>query len=184
VDKFPLGIETGTDGQQRVVFTYVDDGAHSISGFEAYIEQYRGLFTRVPRFRVVYASVVREHFQTAERVFNTRVNRDGGRSSVRTEIFRLIEHFQDRDAYERKDLSRFDQRKLIRFREDRRAFGGRANDALFERWRAGGGAAVLQEMASEGTATADVQCEFSTWLSAFRYELFGTITIGSWRSDC
>jgi len=32
VDKFPIGVEQGSDNESRVVFTYVDDGDHGTSG--------------------------------------------------------------------------------------------------------------------------------------------------------
>jgi hypothetical protein len=102
VDKFSIGIEAGVAGEERVVFAYVDDGEHSTSGFEAYIEQYRAPFARVLRFRVVYVSVGGEHFDTAERLFAERVASDRGRRPLDSEMLWLLGHFRDRAAYERK----------------------------------------------------------------------------------
>jgi len=38
VDKFPIGVEQGSDNESRVVFTYVDDGDHGTSGFATYLD--------------------------------------------------------------------------------------------------------------------------------------------------
>jgi hypothetical protein len=183
VDKFPVGVEADSKAGDRVVFTYIDDGDHSTSGFELYLEQYGPLFARVPRFRLVYASVVREHLDAARRLFDGRIVGGNGRSQRSADIDRLLRHFKDRDAYERKDLVRFDQRKLIQFREDRRLFSGARHDALFDLWRGGGERALASEIRAENTRKAMSDGVFSTWLSAFRYELFGTITSGNWRGE-
>jgi hypothetical protein len=183
VDKFPVGTERGIDGEQHVVFTYVDDGDHSTSGFENYLEQYRGLFMRLSRFRLVYVSVTREHFHAAERLFQAHVSTSDTRQAFDPAGSRLLQHFRDRDAYERKDLTRFDQRKLIQFREDRRAFAGPENDRLFDCWRERGEPAVVRQIAPDYSAGSRSRGSFSTWLSSFRYELFGTITSGYWRGE-
>ncbi len=183
VDKFPIGIEPDPDAGERVVFTYIDDGDHSTSGFESYLDHYRPLFARVPTFRLVYVSVNREHLDAAGRLFEDRIAGDSGPSQGRREIDRLLRHFKDRYAYEQKDLSRFDQRKLIQFREDRRMFSSARYDALFESWRARGDSAVGAEVGAQNTPRSMGGVSFSTWLSAFRYELFGTITSGNWRGD-
>src|SRR4051794_6269137 len=80
VDKFPVGIEANSDRGERVVFTYIDEGDHSTSGFELYLEQYGPLLARVPSFHLVYVSVIREHLDAARRLFEGRILGHDGRS--------------------------------------------------------------------------------------------------------
>ena len=162
VDKFPVAIEAGP-----VVFTYIDDGAHSTSGFENHLRHYQPLLVRLPSFRLLYIAPFPTHFEPARRLFGRLMAGSG----VPADLARMLEHFADRDAYERKDLARFDQRKLIQFREDRQRFSGAEAEELFRRWQHGGASSVTHSVASTTKRT----CEFGTWLSPFRYELFGTL---------
>jgi hypothetical protein len=119
-----------------------------------------------------------QHLDAARRLVDSRIVVRSGQSPSYPDVDRLLRHFQDRDAYKRKDLSRFDQSKLIRFREDRRAFSGPKNDELFEAWLIGGESEVLRRICPDQNQNASAGCEFSTWVSGFPYELFGTITSG------
>jgi len=102
-------------------------------------------------------SVIHEHLDAAKRLFESRIVGRSGQPPLDPDVVSLLRHFRDRDAYDRKDLSRFDQQKLIQFREDRRAFAGSKNDALFECWRSGGDSEVLRRVCPECSESNTVE---------------------------
>jgi hypothetical protein len=114
-------------------------------------------------------------------LFASRVQGRTGRPPIDPNVSRLLRYFADRDAYERKELARFDQRRLIQFREDRSQFVAGDYEALFESWKESGDAGVLRCLCPECIENGDGDSDFSSWISAFRYELFGTLSNGNWR---
>lgn len=184
VDKFPIALSgEGSPGNPVVEFCYVDDGRHSTSGFQMYLEQYLGLLVRMPMFRLVYIATFADHFEAAGKLFERAVVNGGNRAPVDPTITRLLGYFRDREFYERRDLASFDQPKLIQFRDDRKAFSDQKYGSLFVRWREGGDAGVMRILCPEAVLDFAPKCEFLTFLSAFRYELFGTLMNGNWRAD-
>ncbi|MCU1262131.1 MAG: hypothetical protein JWO80_5016 [Bryobacterales bacterium] len=184
VDKFPIGLasQPAPNGSGPVVqFCYIDDGLHSTSGFEMYLDQYRRLFARVPVFHLIYIGTFSDHFEGARRMFERIVVNGSKRTPVDPMVNRMLGYFRDRESYERRELATFDQPKLIQFREDRRAFSNTKCESLFQQWKEGGDAAVMRVLCPESLTDSSPKCEFRTLLSAFRYELFGTLTNGNWR---
>jgi hypothetical protein len=180
VDKFPIGFANSQDTPGLVVFTFIDPGDHSMSRFRAFLNRYRPLFKALPRFRLIYVTLNDTNTRRAQNIFDHEVA-SHRRPSIDPELVRLLQHFQERAAYERKDMSQFDQKRLIRFREDRRVFSRPEHDALFAGWVSGGDKEVLRRQYSDCDQNAVSDCEFSAWVSSFRYELFGTIIGGKSR---
>lgn len=90
---------------------------------------------------------------------------------------RMIAYFQDRDAYEKKDFKRFNQQRLIQFREDRGVFASPDHQLLSSNGSSPEirhDCALLPERQGE---TSNVG-EFGTYLLRFNYELFGTLLNG------
>jgi hypothetical protein len=182
VDKFPIALAPETAAGKPVVqFCYVDEGLHSTSGFEMYLDQYRGLFARTPVFRLVYIATCGDHFEEARRMFERVVVNGGKRIPADPTVNRMLGYFRDRESYERRESGIFDQPKLIQFRDDRKAFSDAQYESLFQRWKEGGDVAVMRVLCPESLEHFAPRCEFRTFLSAFRYELFGTLTNGNWR---
>src|SRR5207248_1644250 len=183
VDKFPIAvIREAATGSTIVEFCYVDEGLHSTTGFQMYLEQYLPLLVRVPMFRLFYIAIFPDHFEAAGKLFGSMVLNAATRIPADPAVTRLLGYFRDRELYQRRELETFDQQKLIQFREDRRAFSEERYESLFERWRDGGDASVMRVLCPELVADSTLKCEFRTFLSAFRYELFGTLTNGNWRA--
>jgi hypothetical protein len=180
VEKFPIAVERKPAHNPIPVFSFIDESAHSIAGFESFVAHYRSLFARLEHFRLIYIGTLQEHFASARRLFERVFVTGANRPPVDPMITRLLGYFSDRDAYEKGDLKRFDQVKLIRFREDRREFSTDHFDSLFDRWKGGGDSAVVQILSPETATPSFGKREFETYLSAFRYDLFGTLTIGDW----
>ncbi len=180
VDKFPIGFVNSQDTPGVVFFTFIDRGDHSMSTFRAFLNRYRPLFKALPRFRLIYVTLNDTNTRRVQNIFDREVA-SPRRPRIDPELVRLLQHFQERAAYERKDMSHFDQKRLIRFREDRRVFASPEHDALFAGWVRGGDEEVLRRQYSDCDQNAVSDCEFSTWVSSFRYELFGTIADGKLR---
>jgi hypothetical protein len=183
VDKFPIALSGDESAGNPVVeFCYVDEGRHSTSGFEMYLKRYLRLLVRMPVFRLVYIATSRDHFVPASKLFERAVVNGGRRVPVDPAITRLLGYFRDRELYERRELDSFDQPKLIQFRDDRKTFSDQKYESLFARWREGGDAVVMRILCPEAIPDSAPKCEFLTFLSAFRYELFGTLMNGNWRA--
>jgi hypothetical protein len=184
VDKFPIGLSgDGPVDNPVVEFCYVDEGRHSNSGFQMYIDQYLRLLVRLPMFRLIYIATFPDHFEGAKKLFEHSVVNGGNRVPIDPAITRLLGYFRDRELYERRDLESFNQSKLIQFRDDRKAFSNEKYESLFSRWREGGDAAVMRVLCPEAVRDSAMKCEFLTFLSAFKYELFGTLMNGNWRAE-
>lgn len=181
VDKLPIFTEAGANGPTILPhFCYIDEGQHSTSRFEQHLQEYRGLFTQLNQFRLLYVSCFPDQFEPSRRLFERMIL---NRLNVPVDPLatRLITYFQDRVAYETKDLKRFNQQKLIQFREDRAAFSGTDYDLLFEQWKRSGNSAVIAHVCPDAMPRSTSAGEFGTYLLKFNYELFGTLLNGNWK---
>lgn len=181
VDKLPIFTDAGTNGATVLPhFCYIDEGLHSTSRFEQHLQEYRGLFGQLNQFRLLYVSCFPDQCEPSRRLFErTILNRVN--APIDPLATRLISYFQDRNAYETKDLKRFTQQKLIQFREDRTAFTGPEYDLLFEQWKTNGSSAVIAHVCPDAMAKSTNAGEFATYLLKFKYELFGTLLNGNWK---
>jgi hypothetical protein len=183
VDKYPIAVNSSpSPSSPVVVFGYVDAGAHSTSGLDSYLEQYRGLLTRVPSARLVYISTAVTNFDPAKRSFERRLINPLESSGGAPTVARIRLYFETRDAYERGDLARFDQRALIQFRRDRHDFAGAKWDEFYKRWKSGDHS-WRTCVVPDSAVGASVKPQFATYRSPFRYELFGTLADGAIRQD-
>jgi|SRR5579872_73552 len=185
VDKYPIFLAeflasgTASGASPLVSFCFVDEGLTTLSKFETYLAQYRPLLASLPQFQLVYVAARATHFKSAERAFERFVagEKSGNHSAaIDPEIRRLLGYFESRRQYESKQLDGFDREKLLRLRADREAFTGEKNEALYERWKAHGNAAMLPSLAPEIAAPARMSGVFSTCLLEHDYELFGSLT--------
>lgn len=175
VDKYPVFLRE--EGASSVGLCFVDEGLATCSRFEAYLHQYRALFSRLSSFEVIYVAVSRNLFWEAENVFKAfagGVTR-GGRSCFAVhDLTRLLHHFEDRERSENGLWDSFDRAKLIRLRDEREEFSGPFFDSLYDRWKAGDKDAI-HAAATEKTACAEpLNGTFSTHLLRHNYEVFGS----------
>jgi len=181
VDKFPIYATTDTVPACPVVhFCYIDEGLHSTSGFERYLEQYASLFAQLTAFRVIYVSCFADQFDSAKRLFAGRF--EGGKPcAIDPQIETLLAHFRDRIAFEKRDFSAVTQSRLIAYREARETFSGEKYDRLFECWKNDGDASLPALLNPASTPSPNRKAEFATYRLAFQYDLFGTLTNGNWK---
>lgn len=181
VDKFPIYASNNEDGGSPIVhFCYIDEGLHSTSGFERYLDQYAQLFTQLAAFRVIYVSCFGDQFERAARLFANRIHA-GKCAPADPQIEALLAHFRDRTAFERRDFSGVTQSRLISYREASQMFSGDRYERLFERWKADGDASVTALLNPATTTVSNQKAGFSTYRLAFQYELFGNLTNGDWK---
>jgi hypothetical protein len=179
VDKYPIAVDPNSNPSPPVVvFGYVDAGVHSASGFDTYLEQYRGLLTRVSSCRLVYISTAVTNFNGAKGSFERRLITPLESSGCKPTVARILLYFETRDAYERGDLTRFDQRALIQFRQDRHDFAGAKWDESYRLWKSGNDS-WRNCAVSDSAVGASAKPQFATYRSPFRYELFGTLADGT-----
>ncbi len=179
VDKFPIFASCVEPGEPAIPhFCYIDEGQHSTSRFEQYLQEYLTLLARLTRFRVIYISSSKDQFEVSRKVFERMILSPSGCVPKDPFVDRLIGFFHDRAAYENRDFTRFDQAKLIQFRADRAAFTGQQYEEMFGEWKAHGDSAVVARLCPEVLPKAGTAGEFGTYLLRFNYDLFGTLLNG------
>ena len=154
-----------------VGFCYVEGGAGKPSGFDTYLLQWRELFSRLDRFRIVYVSANERMFPKAGRIF--RRSCGNGVEAVRVardpDIERLREHFQARNLFDRRETSSFGKNRLDRLREELNEFAGPPCEALYRRWREQGDCVLGDSTRSPGQCAGG----FASYRLDHDYELFG-----------
>ncbi len=182
VDKYPMLLAVAPGGTTPVVhFCYVDEGLRSTDGFATHLSQYSRLLNVLPDSRLIYIAQHQGLLGSARRVYEAFEAQESGRTGapIDPQTRELLDHFEARRQYEARDFAQFDMAGLIRYREDKKRFAGERFETLYERWRAGGAAAVL-EVLHPGQPAKEVPVErFSTCILEYDYDLFGTLTSGS-----
>lgn len=174
VDKYPIFISPGAPAD-TAGFCFVDEETLTTARFESYLRRYRRLFAHLPRFEVVYVAASEAPFDAAERVFHTLLSKPGQGSQNGSGPWtaeRLLEHFEQRRAYDAGRFQLFDRAGLIRLRNERLEFSGRFFDRLWRRWKTGGEASVREALAAEGPAPDLSRSGFSRYLLKHSYEVF------------
>src|SRR5688500_9112095 len=69
IEKQPILVSptAGSDGPPVVTFTFIDEGLHSTSGFESFLQNYRSLMSRLPNSCLTYVACSGDHFGAAAR---------------------------------------------------------------------------------------------------------------------
>lgn len=180
IEKQPILVTppAGSGGQSMVTFTFIDEGLHSISGFESFLQNYRSLMRQIPNSCLMYIACSSDNFGAAARSFaNVLGDRPAG--SAKAETSQLLAFFRAKSAYERREFGTFNQQSLIRFREDRVRFSGPTNDELFRVWQAAGDDAVYRRIGHDTSSHTGGTCEFRSTVLTQKYDLFGNLTAGS-----
>jgi hypothetical protein len=179
VEKFPIYLARSPNAEgSEMGFAFIDPGATSVSGFETFLDRYRGLFSALPCFRVVYVATRPILFHAAEHLFHRYVRQDR-RGSAPAQIdvsAHLRAYFETRFLYETGDRLAFDREKLIRLRDQRRALAARDTEALYARWRNSREHAATALSQGETAAPAPLRGAFSVCLLSHNYDVFGTLT--------
>jgi hypothetical protein len=179
VDKFPISVRNEPLPSPVVRFAFVDEGLNGLSAFQTYLRQYRGLFQRLESFEVVYVAAVEQHFRAAEALF-ARWFGDSDSTGAQKAASRLVDYFQQRERYERKDASTFTPSAVKQFRADRQQFSGAEYEQLFVDWRVRGDSAVYETFTHSSAPRCASSARFSTHLLHCDYNLFGSVAKGKW----
>ena len=177
-DKYPIYLQQGPGGPV-VCFSYIDEGSTTLSRFDAYLTQYRGVFMRLPSFILGYVAASRNLLWEAERRFNRFISGAPAgdlANPANLDLVRLMAYFRDRQDYEAGPGPSFDRARLIRFRDDRLEFTGAFFDSLFNEWKLGGEAAVQATLTAKKSLAKPLSGGFEVRLLKHNYDLFGAIT--------
>ena len=178
VDKYPMFITPSADQESpRASFCYVDEGVITGSRFGSYLRQYRALFLALAKFNLIYVSASDRLFQPAERDFRhflAGLESTGNGATAEDQEVRLVEYFRARALYESQHLDSFDRARLIQLRNDRERFSGASFEALYNTWKIGGEAAILQNPKALPPNRISVQATFSTHVLKQDYDFFGS----------
>jgi hypothetical protein len=171
VDKLPIFLDGSCSPLSSAVvhFAYIDEGAQSPDGFATFLRRHRPLFQALGQFEVIYAAAHPQWFPRAEEIFRRICGAKGSEYPLPPEAQQLLEYFQARRKFERRDFSGFDAERIIRYREEKRRFGGEQYEDLYRRWIKCGTAALFPHSAEQSAGS------FRTHLLACDYDIFGGI---------
>jgi hypothetical protein len=174
VDKFPLFLSGAPGAPSPVVsFCYIDGSIRKPSGFDTYVMQYRELWARLHSVEVIYVSADRRMFSKAQRIVSRLTLASGMGLGVPTDPDRrhLLEHFEMRNLFERRETGTLDRAQLDQLRDDLVEFRGSEYEALYQRWKSEGESTVLG-----CTGKDEGRCwSFRTFELSHDYELFGEL---------
>lgn len=172
IDKFPIFLSAAAESAAPPVvsFCYIDEGLQSFSGFEYYLRQYERLFNALNRVQVIYVALSKKPLSQAERVFQRLTGPNSGENAGR-----LLAHFREREAFERKDIAALTQEVLIRLRSELKEFSGPKYEELFRVWKHGGKEKVLTALDPRSVERGRTQKAFLGVVLEGDYDLFGTL---------
>ncbi len=150
-----------------VTFTFIDAGYDTESAFVTFLRTHRPLFESLPEFHLDFVGTIDSRFGRAAAVFDQVLSK-GKLPGLNTEtVDRLIQHFEDRAAFEARQTQQFDRARLDRLRDDLSGFSSPAHQALFALWKAQGAEAVKREV----TLKRGTRGTFRKVQLPFRYSL-------------
>ena len=141
------------------------------------MRQYRSLFLALAKFNLIYVSASDRLFQAAERDFRhfiAGLESTANGTKAEAQEVRMIEYFEARALYESQHLDSFDRARLIQLRNDRERFSGPNFEALYQTWKTGGEAAILENSKAPQPNRISIQATFSTHLLQQDYDFFGS----------
>jgi hypothetical protein len=141
---FPVRME-GTS----VTFTFIDAGYDTESAFVTFLRAHRHLFESLPAFHLDFVGTIDSRFGRAAAVFDQVLSKGRLPGLDAEMVDRLVQHFEDRTAFEARQTQQFDRARLDRLRDDLSQFSSPAHQALFALWKAQGGEAVKREVAAK-----------------------------------
>ena len=175
MDKYPLFVFGDT--APLASFCFVDEGLQTGARFASFLKEHARLFGRLNQFEVVYVCAPNTPFQSPETTFRRalQAGTPAPSGSVRpAELDGLLVHFEDRQMYESGDLESFDRGRLIRLRDEKRAYSGRLFDDLYSLWQTDGRGAVVRAMVASQSISSANDARFSTCILRHNYDVFGT----------
>lgn len=187
VEKYPLFLSPSLQeaAPSVVSFVFIDEGTQGVSGFHTFLNRYKALFGRLREFRVIYVATTDRLFAVARHTFATilsaRESPTGGADRTAMSS-RIVEHFQARRLYEAQQWTSFDRARLIRLRDERKAFSGETYEALYRCWLKDG---VLDRRLLSGSPVPSsaapvgiISEAFSTYRLMPSYDFFGRLAVG------
>jgi hypothetical protein len=168
VEKLPIFVDESSRSAPVVHFAYVDEGAQSIEGFATFLTQYRQLLDGLGQIEVAYVAAEPRWFAKAESTFRRIVGvTQDTVAPLAPDAAELIEYFETRRKFEKRDFGGLDTERIVRYREQKRTFAADHHEQLYRQWLEGGTAAVFPR------SSAARKTSFCTYLLNHDYEAFG-----------
>lgn len=162
VDAFPLFLENMADPADWCpVFSYVEAGEGSLTGFRHHLNTYQQLLAKLAGFRFLYVSDSAVHLKAAERcfaAFTSHALRDGSSGE-------LLRYFKLRAAWDQKQYASLSNEELEWLNQANARLAGQETERLYADWCAGRlEPAVLASL--EDHATPARKFRFDSWLQS------------------
>jgi hypothetical protein len=175
VEKFPLAVHT--DGS--IGLSYIDPGEYAVDGFETFLERYTPLIVSLPCVRITYVADLTRNFSAAATCFkswtNTACDTHGVPRDEAT-IKQMLHYFADLFLVETHQAATIRIARLDEMREERKRFGARDCQDLYQLWQDVGETAVRDRIAQTMNAGADRCVDFATYQLPHDYRLLGAPT--------
>jgi len=176
-DRYPIYVREQASGKSKTGFCFIDEDFSTGARFQAFLREYRLLFSQLPCFEVVYVATSPNLFWEAERDFQTFASTAPMRGSATAEGARLRRYFQDRKQAEAGNWQGLDRARLIQLREDGQTFSAPFFESLYQQWRVVGDDAIRAELGRK-LGREPLNGVFSACLLRHRYDLFGSPPAG------
>lgn len=161
-EKFPILIGE----RQRIRFTFFDEGALSISGFESFLRRYRAVFAALPGFELLYFADSDRNFERAKKIF-AALYPETRALGVTSMTPQGVGHFLDYlRAHEKRPIT---LRDLEVLREGEHIYTTLEHQALCAAWKIGGTSVerIQQRFQQQGP-----QAKFIPLTMPYRYPLY------------
>jgi hypothetical protein len=171
VDKPPVFLASS---DSAVHFCFVDPGFHTSDTFASFLRNYRPLFSRLPRFVVLYLASNRGASDVGRRVFE-RFFSLAGSSPEDPLAAELLEYYRDRSEHEKSGLGAFNQERLDLYRESRKQFANTRYEGLYEVWKQQGETVLRREMSPESRPDINGRGQFVAQVCPQHFDLLGSV---------
>jgi hypothetical protein len=157
IDKFPVFLPAdGEDG--LVTLTYIDQGLISVGSLDTHLKNYRPLLTSLETpSRVVFVATTPAYFEEARKVFDAEFRREAHADT------QLLEYFQRRLIWEKKEFWRLPVRDLAALGTARKRYASPQHEALYQQWLQSGKTDAERAL-KPGPDPAPSRVQFETFL--------------------
>jgi hypothetical protein len=167
----PIGVVADASDALSILFTYIDDGAVSIAGFESYLRRYARVFAALPGWQVVYVADTSRHMARAQAAFRRVYGHElaARPAADPTLVDTVLEYFRLSEIYAAKRWPELNKSRLDRLRELRQRFCVGQLEGLYAEWEVRGDEAVRAVFGRSGDDSACCRGTFKSWILPHSY---------------
>ena len=170
-DEFPLFVYRGN--LNTVSFVYIDDPQLSVEAFCSCIRHYHRLFQALGLVGLVFVTSHQCRFEIARKAVEQFSKRSGEQSHPFIDADRVLAH--SRLLAEHRKTVQLSETQIDQLGLDLKGFDRPMYTHPFKPWQVAGDQSVRPEIAAEEETKASLNVDFTVYVLAHKYDLFGTL---------